>query len=137
MTPKKYISPPPTRPYFFLVISDTHTCHNQLKLASFQFFSRLSKNRAKFGILLSRLQSLNAQFMISWMEIGGTFHGSSGTRTSDYLHRPFIRKETCTIYLGLHSNKRNKKKKKKKTVKMNFLIYVYMARIFGILQYVS
>ena len=53
--PKKiYISPPPTRPYFFLVISDTHTCHNQLKLASFQFFSRLSKNKAKFGILIEQ-----------------------------------------------------------------------------------
>ena len=34
---KKYF---PTRPYFFL---DTHTCHNQLKSASFQFFPRLSK----------------------------------------------------------------------------------------------
>ena len=33
------------------MISDTHTSHNQLKLASFQFFSRLSKNRANFGIL--------------------------------------------------------------------------------------
>ena len=51
--PEKNMSPPPTRPYFFLVITDTHTCHNQLKSASFQFFSRLSNNRAKFGILFT------------------------------------------------------------------------------------
>ena len=72
--PPKNISPHPTRPYFFfffLVITDTHTCHNQLKSASFQFFSRLLKNRAKFGILFKKWKKIqNSQlyhYLLVWM----------------------------------------------------------------------
>ena len=68
MTPPKNISPPPTRPYFFSVITDTHTCHYQLKSASFLFFSRLSKNRAKFGILRVIIEIENKMIFKSALE---------------------------------------------------------------------